>query len=249
MSGLEPSPHHCSRAGLARTALGGRVRDGTMRGSVPATRCRGWATMKGRLAPVNPYVLTALAMCGIMLIALVGTAYLAVYFNRRGKADLLAALEPLAESIDGTVNLEHAEVSGKRASWPVYGRMANASEGPGRVFQVDVVDAAGGEDWQYTSTPPRKERPRSVDFTGPEELREVLEPLIDDGFEGIIDPERERFRIDYSTAKGTVQLIRAMQTRRDIPTAPTFSREVDVLTDIAAANRSFVETRESEVTR
>jgi hypothetical protein len=187
-------------------------------------------------------------MCVIVLIALVGTAYLAVYFNRRGKADLLAAVEPLAAAIDGSVNLDEAEVAGKRGRWPVYGRMANASEGPGRVFQVDVVDAAGGDDWQYTSNPPRKEQPRSIEFSGPDALRQLFEPIIESGTAGIVDPDRERFRIVYSAAKGTVQLIRAMQTRRDIPTAETFAREVDLLTRIAETNRAFVEGRESEVT-
>lgn len=208
---------------------------------------RGSTTMEGQNYLVNPYVWTTLAMCMIMLVALVGTAYLAVYFNRRGKADLLAALEPLAATIDGTVNLEEAEVTGKRGRWPAYGRMANASEGPGRVFQVEVVDAAGGGDWQYTSNPPRKERPRSVEFAGPETLRATLEPIIDRGVAGIIDPERERFRVEYSAEKGIIQLVRAMQTRRDIPAADTFSREIDMLTEIAATNRSFVEGQGSEV--
>jgi hypothetical protein len=203
---------------------------------------------KGRCNLVNPYVWTALAMCLIVLIALVGTAYLAVYFNRRGKADLLAALEPLAAIIDGTVSLDEAQVAGRRGRWPVYGRMANASEGPGRVFQVEVVDGAGGEDWQYTSNPVRKERPRTVEFAGPDALRAVVEPIIDVGVAGIIDPDRERFRVEYSAEKGIVQLVRAMQTRRDIPPADTFSREVDLLTAVAEANRAFVEGRGSEVT-
>lgn len=203
--------------------------------------------MKGRLDLVNAYVLTALAMCLIVLLALVGTAYLAVYFNRRGKADLLAALEPLAAAIDGRVNLDEAEVTGRRGRWPVYGRMANASEGPGRVFQVEVVDAAGGNDWQYTSNPPRKERPRTVEFAGDDGLRATIEPIIDAGIADILDPERERFRVDYASERGTVQLIRAMQTRRDIPAAETFSREVDLMTQVAEANRAFVEGRQSEV--
>jgi hypothetical protein len=203
--------------------------------------------MKGRLDLVNAYVLTALAMCLIVLLALVGTAYLAVYFNRRGKADLLAALEPLAAAIDGRVNLDEAEVTGRRGRWPVYGRMANASEGPGRVFQVEVVDAAGGNDWQYTSNPPRKERPRTVEFAGDDGLRATIEPIIDAEIADILDPERERFRVDYASERGTVQLIRAMQTRRDIPAAETFSREVDLMTQVAEANRAFVEGRQSEV--
>lgn len=197
---------------------------------------------------MNAYVLTALAMCLIVLVALVGTAYLAVYFNRRGKADLQAALELLAATIDGTVNLDEAEVAGRRGRWPVFGRMANASEGPGRVFQVEVVDAAGGESWQYTSNPVRKERPRTVEFSGPDALRATVEPTIDTGVAGIIEPDRERFRVEYSAEKGIVQLVRAMQTRRDIPSAETFSREVDLLTEVAEANRSHVEGQGSEVT-
>lgn len=205
--------------------------------------------MKGRLDLVNPYVLTTLAMCLIVLVALVGTAYLAVYFNRRGKADLAEALEPLAKEIDGTVNLDEAEVTGRRGRWLVFGRMANASEGPGRVFQVDVVDAVGGADWQYTSNPPRREQPRSVTFTGPDTLRAVIEPIIDNGIDGLIDPSYERFRVGYSAARGTVELTRAMRTRRDIPPADTFSREIDMLIEVAEANRSFVEAQGSEVTQ
>lgn len=205
--------------------------------------------MDGWLDVVNPYVTTALAMCLIVLIALAGTAYLAVYFNRRGKADLQAALAPLAAEIGGTVNLDQAEVSGRHGRWLVYGRMANASEGPGRVFQVEVVDAAGGEGWRYTSNPPRGERPRTVEFTGGDELRAAVEPIIDAGARSVLDPERERFRVEYSAEKGTVQLVRAMQTRRDIPPADTFSREVDMLTEVAAANRAHIEGSGSEVAR
>jgi hypothetical protein len=191
---------------------------------------------------VNPYLLTGLAMCLIVLIALVGTAYLAVHFNRRGKADLQAALAPLAASIDGSVNLDEAEVVGRRDSWPVYGRMANASEGPGRVFQVEVVDAAGGTPWQYTSNPIRKENPRTVEFTGTGSLREVVEPMIDAGAGAVLDPDKERFRVEYSVEKGIVRLTRAMTTRRDIPSVETFTQEVDMLAAVAAANRAWIET-------
>ncbi len=249
MSGLQPSPRHCSRAMPFREVREPSNGGGTMSGGVSATARRGSKRMKGRLDLVNPYVAASLAMCLVVLIALAGTAYLAVYFNRRGKADLLAALEPLAETIDGTVNLDEAEVSGKRGRWLVFGRMANASEGPGRVFQVDVVDAVGGGDWQYTSNPPRKEQSRAVTFEGPDAVRAVVEPIIDGGIDGIIDPGYERFRVGYSAEKGTVELTRAMRTRRDIPPAETFSREVDMLIEIAEANRAFVEAGEGEVAR
>jgi hypothetical protein len=195
---------------------------------------------------VNPYVMTALAMCLIVLIALVGTAYLAVHFNRRGKDDLRMALEPLAASIDGDVNLDQAEVAGKRGRWPVYGRMANASEGPGRVFQVEVVDAAGGAAWRYTSNPARGDRPRSIEFDGPDVLRAVIEPIIEQGSGAVLDPGRERFRVEYSPEQGIVRLVRAMTTRRDIPAVETFSREVDMLTEVAEANRAHAERAAGE---
>ena len=53
----------------------------------------------------------------------------------------------------------------------------------------------------------------------------------------------------YSAARGTVELIRAMRPRRDIHLADTFSREIDMLIEVAEANRSFVEAHGSEVTQ
>ena len=46
---------------------------------------------------MNPYLSFGLAMCGVTAISLFFTAYLAVHFNRRAKADLQAALTPLGD--------------------------------------------------------------------------------------------------------------------------------------------------------
>jgi len=191
---------------------------------------------------VNPYILTGLVMCLVLLIALIGTAYLAVFFNRRAKADLEAALAPLAARVSGEINLDEAEVTGSLGEFRVFARMANASEGPGRVFQTDVLDAAGGVGWQYTSNPARDGTGHSVEFSGPEALRAELEPVIEQGVTAFLDPDSERFRVEYLVDKGFVRLVRAMRTRRDIPTEDVFARQLDMLTAVADRNRSYMQS-------
>lgn len=184
-------------------------------------------------------------MCLILLLALVATAYLAVFFNRRAKADLSAALAPLADAVDGNLNLDEAEIAGRWKGYPVYARMANASEGPGRVFQVDVVDAAGGEPWQLTSNPVSKgSEARTIEFSGPDALRTIVEPLIDDGLRAVLDPDTERYRVEYLMQQGFVRLVRAMRTRRDIPSVSTLTSELDTLVAVAEANRRYMQPAE-----
>ena len=61
---------------------------------------------------MNPYVSFALAMCAIVFLALFATSYMAVYFNRRAKADLLSALTPLALELNGQVEIDEATAAG-----------------------------------------------------------------------------------------------------------------------------------------
>ena len=192
---------------------------------------------------MNAYLLTGIAMCLVVLIALAATAYLAVFFNRRAKADLEAALAPLAAEVDGSIDLDEAEVSGTYDGFPVFARMANASEGPGRVFQTDVLDSAGGTAWQYTSNPVSRSAPeRTVTFTGAEDVKHSIEPLIDAGARSFLDAESERYRVEYLVEKGFIRLVRAMRTRRDIPEADVFVKQLDMLTGIANANRAYMES-------
>ncbi len=62
---------------------------------------------------MNPYLSFSIAMCAVVIIALAGTAYLAAYFNRRSKNDMQAALEPLAQVIDGEIDVEEGLVKGR----------------------------------------------------------------------------------------------------------------------------------------
>ena len=93
---------------------------------------------------MNPYLATGLAMCAIGLISIVLTAYLAAHMNRKAKADLSARLQPLADKIDGELQAEEVTVTGHWNGHIAEGRMANALDGPGRVFFTRVVDSAGG---------------------------------------------------------------------------------------------------------
>ena len=189
---------------------------------------------------MNPYVATALAMCVIVAIAVAATAYLAVVFNRRAKDDLVAALTPLAEAIGGKVNLDEATVTGRHAGHLVFGRVANGPGGMGRLFHTEVIDAAGGTTWEWSSLPSRDtpDAPKRTFASADPDL---------DGRLGVDweaaaavavpDAARERFGFEYDPASGHVRLSRAMRTRRDVPDAPTFVRQLNTLTALAQANR------------
>ena len=193
---------------------------------------------------MDAYLLTGLTMCLVLLVSLAGTAYLAVFFNRRAKDDLAAAYAPLAESVNGTFDIEKAEITGTRDGYHVFARMANASEGPGRVFQTDVLDAAGGDPWQYTSNPPSNREPeRTVEFEGSDEIRQIVEPVIETESQRFLNPDEERFRVEYLPSQGFVRLVRAIRTRRDIPDAGVLSAQLDMLTGVARRNRAWIESR------
>jgi hypothetical protein len=188
---------------------------------------------------VNPYLAFAIAMCVIVLLALAGTAYMAVFFNRRAKADLEAALRPLGEVIDGDVNVEEAFVKGRYAGHLTEGRVAQLAGGMGRVFHTSVIDGAGGSKWEWTVSRSKEPGgPDSHDFEGPEgELKGGLLPLVQ-----AVAGERSLaggwFRVEYDPGPGHVRLTRSMRTRRDLPDATAFRNYLDRLVAIADENRA-----------
>jgi hypothetical protein len=179
-------------------------------------------------------------MCAIVLVSLVATAYLAATFNRRAKADLAAALEALAELIDGDVALDEAEVRGRYAGHLAFGRMANAQEGPGRVFQTELIDPAGGASWRFTSDPPRRAEtsPRHRLVTGEPTVAARLQPDWGNLARGAIDPDADRYRLEYDPAAGLLRFSRPMRTRRDIPAPAEFRAQLDLLVALGPINRS-----------
>lgn len=188
---------------------------------------------------MNPYVSFGLAMCAIVLIALVCTAYMAVVFNRRAKADLKTALTPLAAIIDGDIDLVEASASGRYQGHIAEGRVANSSDGPGRVFLTSITDGAGGAAWSYTvSRPKAPDAPIETSSNGfINESASSLEATVRDGAAHLLTAPGW-LRIAYDPVPGHVQLTRSMATRRDLPPAESFQLQLDALVRVAAANRA-----------
>jgi hypothetical protein len=188
-------------------------------------------------------------MCLVAILSIAATAYLAVFFNRRAKADLTAALEPLAALIEGEMDLEEAEVIGRFDGQHVKARMANASEGPGRVWQAELLDAAGGIGWVYTSSLPKGEstEPR-VEFASKDpELQHKLPALAPDEVTGVADPTHERFRLEYNPESGFLRFIVPMVNRRDIPDVEKLTKQLIYLVKLGDQNRAVQETLAVEV--
>lgn len=177
-------------------------------------------------------------MCVICLIALAGTSYLAVYFNRKAKEDLGRALSPLAGVLEGTSDLDEATVSGRYRGHITLAKVTMLPGGMGRVFQIALTDGAGGEKWTWTLS--RSKEPggesKGVFDNEPAGLWSsggmVFEALTNDP--ALIEGW---FRLEYDPAPGHVQLTRPMHNRRDIPGVETFTRFLDDLYDLADANR------------
>lgn len=189
---------------------------------------------------MNPYVSFSIAMCLVVLLSLGATAYLAVMFNRRAKIDLMEALAPLAELVEGEVDVEEATVEGRYAGHLAEGRVARAAEGPGRVFQTSIVDAAGGTAWERTSTPAKQVgAPPSVSFSSTDpNLTSSLAVDWDQVMEPVLQPQVDRYRVDYEPTSGRLRFQRPMRTRRDIPNPETFRSQLDLLVAIGPKNRS-----------
>jgi len=186
---------------------------------------------------VNPYVQFALAMCLVVGLSLAGTAYLAAMFNRKAKADLRERLEPLAAAIAGEVDLDEAMVKGRHVDALAFGRVANAQGGFGRLFHVELVDAAGGERWEWSNLPVKGQPEPTRTFEGDPALRERLGLDFDALAAVVPEAKAQRWGFAYDPEAGMVRLSRAMRTRADIPDAAQFVAQLDALVTIGDANR------------
>jgi hypothetical protein len=192
---------------------------------------------------VNPYLATGLAMCAIGLISIVLTAYLATHMNRKAKADLSARLQPLADKIEGELLTEEVTVTGRWDGHIAEGRMANALDGPGRVFFTRVVDSAGGEKWVWTSSSPRKpDEPREIKFEckASQEMCAKYESELPGRFEALLKMPGWT-RVEYDPEAGHIRLTKPMMTRNDIPSPELFEQQLDALVEIANFNREMIE--------
>lgn len=188
---------------------------------------------------MNPYVSVSIAMCVIVLLSLAATAYMAVFFNRRAKADLEAALLPMQEVVDGSANVDEAVVDGRFAGHLAEGRIAQLAGGMGRVFHASVIDGAGGERWLWTVSRAKQHGGSDTfDYEGPPgELRTRLLPAV-----ASLAAERSLagswLKVEYDPAPGHVRLTRPMRTRRDLPAGASFRSYLEGLVAIADVNRA-----------
>jgi hypothetical protein len=180
-------------------------------------------------------------MCIIVLLSLAGTAYLAMYFNRRAKEDLELRLQPLAKAVDGEVNLDDARVDGRFHGQIAIARLANAPGGFGRLFHVELVDSAGGQQWEWSSLPDKKRQEPVRSFEGGAALQDRLGIDFEQLATVVPDDQHQRFGFAYDPAAGMVRLTREMRTRLDIPDVETFKRQLETLERVGEANRRVQE--------
>jgi hypothetical protein len=191
---------------------------------------------------VNPYVSFGLAMCAIVLLALFATSYMAVYFNRRAKADLLAALLPLALELQGAVEIDEATATGTYRGQLSNGKVTNVGRGPGRVFETRLIDGAGGNAWKWTATWPKIGLDASAIETTFESEDESLKAKLAAEAQALtVELLRAPgwLQFAYDPAAGTVMMTTPMRTRRDIPTRLVFHDWLEALHAFADVNRSI----------
>jgi hypothetical protein len=189
---------------------------------------------------VNPYLTVTLVMCGVIFLSLAATAYLAVYFTRRAKADLTAALDPLAEVLQGESNPEEAVVSGRYNGKLAFGRVANAEGSLVRVFETEVIDSAGGEKWLFVRYPKK-----DITEYRPENGKVFAElpALHRQDLAASLGISTEWLQIDYSPEKGHLRLTVPMGSRKDIPTADSFIHQLNLLDSLSDENRAWQEAQ------
>lgn len=192
----------------------------------------------GILTGMNTYLAFGVAMLVIVVVSLVASGMLAASFNERAKADLGRALAPLAERLDGTVDVEAASISGRYRGHITTGAMVSAPGGMGRQFEVRLVDGAGGRPWNLLSTRPKDDSgPIEHRFEGGDGLEQPLRGALDASMERLL-PFPGWFQLRYDPLAGDLRLSRTMQSRKDIPSEERFALYLDTLYTAATANRA-----------
>jgi hypothetical protein len=197
---------------------------------------------------VNPYVMAGLAMCLVLGVALVGTAYLAVFFTRRAKADLEKLLAPLAEYLDGEFDVDEATVTGKWGGTIAMARMAGAAGGTVRVWQVDLIDSAGGDAWNYVFSRPKKgqEEPVIDIVTDNAVIAKHLSAFDRETIADLQPDATDWVQVEYSPEGGYVRVARPMHGRNDIPAPERLEADLRFLQRIGDENRALQESLRGE---
>jgi hypothetical protein len=182
-------------------------------------------------------VIFGLAMLGIVIFSLVVTGNLAAGFNERAKRDMRASLEPLAEQLDGTVNVDEAKVEGRYHGQITTGQVVAGPGGMGRLFETSYIEPAGGSGWRAVVRRPKSDGEEwERTFDGAEALAGLGTDVC-----GLLDallPYPGWFELKYDPDGGSLKLTRAMQSRRDVPTAERFALYLQTVEAAGRANRA-----------
>lgn len=187
---------------------------------------------------MNTYLVFGVVMLVIVVVSLVASGMLAASFNERAKADLARALAPLAEQVDGTVDVESASISGRYRGHITTAAMISAPGGMGRQFEVKLVDGAGGTPWTHLTTRPKDDvGPIEHRFDGDAEVESALASEIRGPMESLL-PFPGWFQLKYDPIPGEVRLSRTMQSRKDMPSPERFAAYLETIHTAATANRA-----------
>lgn len=182
-------------------------------------------------------------MCMVIIVALVGTSYLAVHFTRRAKADLEQLLAPLAAHIDGDYSVDDASIEGRWGGTLVQARMAAAAAGTVRVWQVDLIDSAAGDAWNYVYSRPKKGQaaPEIDVVTENRRIADVLAHVNRDTIDVLQPEQTDWVQVEYSPEGGYVRVARPMHGRNDIPGVERFQIDLEFLQQVGHENRAMQE--------
>jgi hypothetical protein len=215
---------------------GGPTRDGPATEEIASQVAR-------RNGCMSPHIWFGLAMLAIVVVSLLVTGNLAAKFNERAKADLATALEPLAEQVGGTADVEAAAVEGRYRGQIVSARVISGPGGMGRLFQTTMIEPAGGSAWSAVVRRPRDDSAAwERTFDGMDSMRSDLAARVHERLDALL-PFPGWFEIKYEPDAGALRLTRAMQSRRDIPTGERFARYLETLEAVAADNRAVQEAQ------
>jgi hypothetical protein len=187
---------------------------------------------------MSPYVIFGLAMVGIVIFSLVVTGNLAANFNDRAKRDMKSALEPLAAQLGGEVILDEAKVNGRYHGQITTGQVVPGPGGMGRLFQTTYIEPAGGSSWKAVVRRPKTEGEEwERTFEGADSFTATLQDQVYALLDALL-PYPGWFELKYDPEAGALTLTRAMQSRRDVPTAERFALYLQTLEQAGAVNRA-----------
>lgn len=185
---------------------------------------------------MSPYVWFGLAMLAIVVVSLVLTGNLAARFNERAKAELGSALDPLAELLGGSKDIDAARVDGRYGGQIVSAQLVSGPGGMGRLFRTTMIEPAGGEAWSAVVRRPREETASwERTFEGNDTVAAAIRPAVHERLDTLL-PFPGWFELAYDPQAGALRLTRAMQSRRDIPTIDRFVKYLETLAAIADTN-------------